>query len=184
MKKVLLGFILGVGLTISATAFADDVINQVTAYLRPDFPVKVDGKDANLKNPVLIYEGSSYLPVKETARLVGKEAVWNEKTSTIDIVDQSVTVPNNDKEVKPVPSQTPQPTTAPQEPVQPTLDRETIERQINEKKMDIGLMERAIKREEIYISENPSVGTVELDKYKKALENFKEELSRLENLLQ
>ncbi|MFF2156056.1 stalk domain-containing protein [Paenibacillus chitinolyticus] len=182
MKKIILGFILGVGLTLSATAFADDVINQVTAYLRPDFPVKVDGKDANLKNPVLIYDGSSYLPVKETARLVGKEAVWNDKTSTIDIVDQDETVPNKDKEVIPVPSQTPQPTTIPQEPTK--VSKEVIQDLIKNKDVDIVIMERGIKTEEARVAADPSASTSDLEKYKKALEQYKAERAELEKQLQ
>ncbi|MCR8633501.1 copper amine oxidase N-terminal domain-containing protein [Paenibacillus radicis (ex Xue et al. 2023)] len=90
MKKYFLGVLSGVALSIPMFAFADNGLEQVTAYLRKDLPILLDGQKLELKNPPLIYDGSTYLPLKEAAAALGKEAKWNEQT-------QSVEIGNNNK---------------------------------------------------------------------------------------
>ncbi|MGI2295120.1 stalk domain-containing protein [Paenibacillus sp. GXUN7292] len=73
MKKVALGIIIGIFLVTAIPAAAEEINKRVTATVRNDFTVEVDGKKAKLENAPLAYDGSSYLPVREVANLLGKE---------------------------------------------------------------------------------------------------------------
>jgi hypothetical protein len=74
--------------TLFATAFtagvyAEDVLKKVDAYLRPDFNIVLDGKPVKLEGAPLIYDGSSYLPLKELGNLLGANILWKGETKTI-----------------------------------------------------------------------------------------------------
>ncbi|NHN28512.1 hypothetical protein [Paenibacillus agricola] len=69
--------------TFSAGVFAEDVLQRVDAYLRPDFNVVLDGKPVQLESPALIYGGNSYLPVKELGVLFGATTIFKDSTKTI-----------------------------------------------------------------------------------------------------
>ncbi|MZQ81744.1 hypothetical protein GQF01_06295 [Paenibacillus sp. 5J-6] len=85
MKKwsavVLLGSLMGTCFT--AGVYAEDVLQRVDAYLRNDFKVVVNGQQVKLNNPPLIYNNSSYLPVKEIGNYLGAVVNWQESTKTI-----------------------------------------------------------------------------------------------------
>ncbi|MDF2652992.1 MAG: hypothetical protein K0Q73_8797 [Paenibacillus sp.] len=87
MKKSRFGKSLAIALVMGACftagAYADDALVKVEAYLRPDFTVKVNGRAIALPEDVLIYKGSSYLPFKMMATLLGANADWDEATKSI-----------------------------------------------------------------------------------------------------
>ncbi|MFK7692832.1 stalk domain-containing protein [Paenibacillus sp. HJGM_3] len=106
MKKFISGVVVGALLMASASVFADDGLEQISAYLRPKLPIKLDGQPVELKNAPIIYEGSTYLPLRELAGLVGKEVYWNE-------AEQSVELGKRASTGTPGPSPTPTPTPTP-----------------------------------------------------------------------
>lgn len=71
MKKFIFGVIIGVLLAISVPVAAEGVIKKVTATVRSDFSIELNGGTVSLQNPPLAYNGSSYLPVREIASLLG-----------------------------------------------------------------------------------------------------------------
>lgn len=73
MKKIVIAFVAGVLFATAGTAAATAVIERVTASVRTDYSVELDGQKVALKNAPLAYNGSSYLPVKEISELLGKE---------------------------------------------------------------------------------------------------------------
>lgn len=83
MKTFIIGVVTGAILMVGGTSFAATAIQEVKAFLRPDFTVQVDGKKAKLTNTPLIYEGSSYLPVREIAGLLGKEVDFKDGLITL-----------------------------------------------------------------------------------------------------
>lgn len=88
MKKAAVwvsGFIVGAVLSLSTAAYGSGVLEKVDAYLRPDFKVSVDGAAASLKNAPLVYDGSTYLPVREMAEVLNKTVNWNEETMTAEL---------------------------------------------------------------------------------------------------
>lgn len=70
---------------------------DVTAALRDDFTVVVDGTvctfaDANGKTVYpLLYQGSTYLPVRAIGELMGKIVSWDGRTNTVTLSDSEVT---------------------------------------------------------------------------------------------
>lgn len=73
MKKVIAGFIAGMIFATAGTALAQTAIEKITASVRTDYSVEVDGKKVELTNAPLAYNGSSYLPVREVSEMLGKE---------------------------------------------------------------------------------------------------------------
>jgi hypothetical protein len=89
LKKFLLGLLTGIILTASGTALADGQIEEITAYLRNDLAITLDGKDLALDNKPIIYNGNTYLPVREMMEYMGKMANWNGRTSKVEIKSTS-----------------------------------------------------------------------------------------------
>lgn len=92
MKKVIIAFVAGALFATAGTAAATTVIERVTASVRTDYSVEIDGKKADLKNSPLAYNGSSYLPVKEISELLGKEVGFDNgviKIETPEVVETS-----------------------------------------------------------------------------------------------
>jgi hypothetical protein len=82
LKRILImGSLLGG--TFTAGVFAQDVLQRVEAYLRPDFNVVVNGNPVKLNNPILIYQDDSYLPVKELSNLLGASILFKDIDKTI-----------------------------------------------------------------------------------------------------
>ena len=71
------------GTCFGAGVYAQDVLQRVDAYLRNDYKVVVNGQAVQLNNPPLIYNNSSYLPVKELGGYLGAVVNWQESTKTI-----------------------------------------------------------------------------------------------------
>lgn len=91
MKKIL-GFV-GVALIIAVsiisvapTAFADNAEKQITAWFN-SVSVKVNGVQVQADN--LIYDGTTYVPLRAISELLGKEVKWDESTRTVEISDTS-----------------------------------------------------------------------------------------------
>jgi hypothetical protein len=81
--KRIAAFTAAFGFTFTAGAYAQDIVQRVDAYLRPDFNVVVDGKPVQLAHSTLIYNDSSYLPLKELAETLGAVVNWKSDTKTI-----------------------------------------------------------------------------------------------------
>lgn len=64
-------------------------IQSVTAQLRPDFTLEVNGSDYILRdsngNEVapLLYNGTTYLPIRSMGEILGAEVSWDGKTQTV-----------------------------------------------------------------------------------------------------
>lgn len=77
-------------------------ITQITAELRPDFTIVIDGQERVFKNvngevvdPVL-YNGTTYLPVRAIGELMGKTVYWYEDQKKIELKDEGSTVTDAD----------------------------------------------------------------------------------------
>ncbi len=84
MKKVVIAFIAGVLFATAGTAAATSVIERVTASVRTDYSVKLDGQKVELQNAPLAYKGSAYIAIKEVGQLIGKEVGFDSGVINID----------------------------------------------------------------------------------------------------
>ncbi|MBH5316859.1 hypothetical protein I6N90_03415 [Paenibacillus sp. GSMTC-2017] len=89
MKKIIVAFIAGAIFATAGTAMANTIIEKVTASVRSDYKVELDGKSIELKNSPLAYNGSSYLPLKEFAQLLGKEVEFVEGTIMLKSIEEA-----------------------------------------------------------------------------------------------
>lgn len=79
-KVALLAFLLTGA--FAAGAAASNGIERVDAFLRPDFKLIVDGKAAQLNKPILIYDDTSYLPIREISGLLNADVNWDNSSNT------------------------------------------------------------------------------------------------------
>lgn len=86
-------FVVGIGVTVGASA----AIKEIKAQLRPDFTIEIDGKEATFNNangekvyPIL-YDGTTYLPVRAIGEIMGKTVYWYEDEKRIELREATET---------------------------------------------------------------------------------------------
>lgn len=84
LKYLFVGLLAGILVATAGQSFAASVIEKVTATVRADYSVELDGKKAELKNAPLAYDGNSYLPVREIANLLGKDVDFEDGVIKLD----------------------------------------------------------------------------------------------------
>lgn len=85
MKKAIIGFVCGCLFATVSSAYADEGLQKIEAYLRPSLPVTLDGKSVNLESPPVVYDGSTYLKLRDVAKLTGVQVNWNDATQTVEL---------------------------------------------------------------------------------------------------
>ena len=94
MKKVLLGFAAGVMVTAATTAAASGGMEEITAYLKKEWPITLDGKELKLDQPAVVYDGHTYLPLREMMSYFGKDVQWDSDAGQVklrSVTDRDVT---------------------------------------------------------------------------------------------
>ncbi|MEI7025786.1 stalk domain-containing protein [Paenibacillus sp. y28] len=84
MKKYLIGFISGALLATVGSVYASDALEKVEAYLKPQ-SVKLNGQSVALENPAIVYDGSTYLKVRDIGKITGLHVDWNAETETVEL---------------------------------------------------------------------------------------------------
>ena len=106
MKKkwIALGTTLVMTAAMAIPAMA--AIDYETARLRPDFTIVIDGKEKNFKRAdgsaafALVYEGSTYLPLRAIGEAIGRNVNWDEDTKTITLEGERETKDSSNKAVE------------------------------------------------------------------------------------
>jgi hypothetical protein len=88
MKKLILGLVIGMMIGSITTVTAAS-LGEVTAVFA-NFIIKVNGQVKQLDRDVtpLVYEGSSYLPVRAMANIVGFDVDYVEESRTIELKER------------------------------------------------------------------------------------------------
>jgi len=68
----------------AAGAVAASQVEKVTAYIRHDFQVLLNGKKADVGN-ILLMDGTSYLPLRSLGQLLGAEVAFDASTNSIHV---------------------------------------------------------------------------------------------------
>lgn len=78
-------------------AAAGSVIQDIRAQLRPDFTIEIDGEVKHFKNaqgesvyPIL-YDGTTYLPIRAIGEIMDKTVYWYEDAKRIELKNTTVT---------------------------------------------------------------------------------------------
>lgn len=83
MKRFVMGLIVGIAISTCGAVFAEDGLQKVEAYLRPSLPITLNGTPVTLDNPPVMYDGSTYLRLRDIAKLTGIGVDWNQQTQTV-----------------------------------------------------------------------------------------------------
>lgn len=76
---------------------AEDAQAAVRAELRPDFIISIDGSERDFFNAKgeelqpIVYDGTTYLPVRAIGELIGKNVDWNQSTLTLTLAGKRTT---------------------------------------------------------------------------------------------
>lgn len=97
MKKVVASFLAGVLMATAISVYADDGLEKIEAYVRKGLPITLNGNKVELENPPVIVDGSTYLRLRDVAKITGVEVNWNEYTQTVELKD--VTIAKQDSAV-------------------------------------------------------------------------------------
>ncbi len=93
MKRELRGFVIGVIVTVilmSTVVFADQVKESIEVMWN-SVNITVNGEKVGADN--ILYNGTTYVPLRAIAEILGKEVGWNQETNTASINDKGVEKP-------------------------------------------------------------------------------------------
>lgn len=83
MKKIVIGFVIGFVTAMSLSVFAANT--DIFQAQKATFDVFVNGEKFESKNPTIVVEGRTYLPLKETGDALGVNVQWNNDLRRVDI---------------------------------------------------------------------------------------------------
>lgn len=83
MKKIVIGFVIGFVTAMSLSVFAANT--DIFQVQKATFDVFVNGEKFESKNPTIVVEGRTYLPLKETGDALGVNVQWNNDLRRVDI---------------------------------------------------------------------------------------------------
>ncbi|WP_161631189.1 copper amine oxidase N-terminal domain-containing protein [Paenibacillus pinihumi] len=83
MKKVILA--LSLGLLIGSATTAVAATNKTVQATVSKFVIKVNGAEKTLKNSPIVVDGTTYLPLRDVAGLLGAEVKYDGKAKTIEL---------------------------------------------------------------------------------------------------
>lgn len=100
MKKVVIGFVIGFVTAMSLSVFAANT--DIFQAQKATFDVFVNGEKFESKNPTIVVEGRTYLPLKETGDALGVNVQWNNDLRRVDIEkeQESEVTPEMPKQTK------------------------------------------------------------------------------------
>ncbi len=133
-------------LSLFVGAFGAGLISEIKAELRRDFSIVVDGEKMVFKNvdgevvyPIL-FDGTTYLPIRAIGELMGKTVYWYESDKRIELKDEKTTVTDADVIVVDEDKKTEKPEKTEKKPQKVSADKSDF---IGEEKAKAIVLERA-----------------------------------------
>lgn len=149
MRKYIIGLLIGVTLSFSATTYADDIKSLIGKTIQATFPIKINGQI--LDKPAIIIEGNSYVNVRSISNRLGLDVSFSAK-SGIDLNGNIATVTES------------------------TYDITKVTQEINRQKRIIWAVEDAIKSSPSSESDTDIGRYTIYEQWKATLKRAKEEL--------
>lgn len=85
IKDILIGILIGSLLMTATPVLANTILQKIDVVLN-GVNVEVNGEYLNANS--ILYNGSTYLPLRYVAEAVGREVEWNQETMTANIIDK------------------------------------------------------------------------------------------------
>jgi len=86
MKKIKI-LVICFALIMTTPVLADSIMESINVIMNT-VKVQINGQD--LSSESILYNGSTYLPLRKVAESVGKDVNWNQETMTANIVDKEL----------------------------------------------------------------------------------------------
>lgn len=88
MKKTAKGFLLGslVTILLTSSAIGSSIQSNINVLFNS---IKITVNDELISADNILYKGTTYVPIRSVAEILGKEVTWNPKTKTAGIKDFS-----------------------------------------------------------------------------------------------
>ena len=96
IKDILIGFIIGSLLVTTTPVLANTILQQINVVLNS---VNVEINGEKLDSSSILYNGTTYLPLRKIAEAVGKDVEWEQSTMTANIVEKGDIKLNNETSV-------------------------------------------------------------------------------------
>jgi hypothetical protein len=111
MKKIVLGMLIGIGLSLGVTAYADDIVSLIGKKVDGSFPLIINNVRAD--KDVLVIDSTSYLPVRSAAVLFGYDVSFNADLMVILTKKNDAVIQKPTDDTVKQPMTTPAPSTSP-----------------------------------------------------------------------
>lgn len=85
MKKYIIGAVAGAIIATTISAYADEGLEKIEAYVRKGLPITLNGSQVTLESPAVMVDGSTYLKLRDVAKLTGLNVNWNEASQTVEL---------------------------------------------------------------------------------------------------
>jgi hypothetical protein len=85
MKKYIIGAVAGAIIATTISAYADEGLEKIEAYIRKGLPITLNGSHVTLESPPVMVDGSTYLKLRDVASLTGLNVNWNEAAQTVEL---------------------------------------------------------------------------------------------------
>lgn len=86
IKFLTIGLIIGVLLTMTTPVLAESIVKQIDVIFN-NVNVNVNGEELEADN--ILYNGTTYIPIRDVAEILGKDVIWEQETMTVNINDKS-----------------------------------------------------------------------------------------------
>jgi len=87
LRPFLIGLLVGCLLMVTTPVFADNILQSIDVVLN-GVNVQVEGENVDVNS--ILYNGTTYLPIRKVAELVGKDIEWEQDTMTANIIERKV----------------------------------------------------------------------------------------------
>jgi hypothetical protein len=91
MKKLLIGFIIGMIVSCSVVFAANKLVANVA-----DFPVLIDGNEYKPVNPMIVVNNTSYISSRDVGKILGKSIIWNDSLKRIEFGESTPSYKSGD----------------------------------------------------------------------------------------
>lgn len=81
MKRIIFGILIGAVLTLTTSAYAEEIESMIGKVVQGSFPLTIDGKRA--EKDVLVIDGTSYIPVRAASELFGYDVLFDPEGKVI-----------------------------------------------------------------------------------------------------
>lgn len=86
IKFLTIGLIIGVLLTMTTPVLAESIVKQIDVIFN-NVNVNVNGEELEADN--ILYNGTTYIPIRDVAEILDKDVIWNQETMTVTVNDKS-----------------------------------------------------------------------------------------------